>query len=120
MLKPGSVPDRALTAIWACEAKVLYDARILEEYRRVLIRPKFKAIDPTRIEELLSRIEHLGEVVLAVAHWDGVMPDEDDRQFVEVAIAGGADAIITGNLRDYPADVGCAVHPPASLLAMLG
>jgi hypothetical protein len=39
--------------------------------------------------------------------------------FVEVALAGRADAIVTGNLRQYPNDLGFAVHPPASLLAML-
>jgi predicted nucleic acid-binding protein len=29
------------------------------------------------------------------------LPDADDRMFVEVALAGGADAIVTGNVRHF-------------------
>ena len=45
--KPGSVPDLALTAMWARGARVLYDARIMSEYRAVLARSKFKI--PSRL-----------------------------------------------------------------------
>jgi putative PIN family toxin of toxin-antitoxin system len=119
LLKPGSVPDRALSAIWASGAVVLYDGRIAEEYRHVLKRPKFRAVDPQRIEELLAKLLTGGSEVADVARWDGPMADEDDRLFVEVALAGRADAIVTGNLRDYPTHLGFEVHPPATLLAML-
>jgi putative PIN family toxin of toxin-antitoxin system len=119
LLKPGSVPDRALRAVWAREAVVLYDDRIADEYRRVLWRPKFRAIDPQRIDELLTKVLARGTKLSAVAIWEGEMADDDDRIFVEVALAGRADAIVTGNLRDYPSDLGFDVHPPATLLAML-
>jgi len=33
LLKPGSVPDRALAAIWSTGAVVLYDSRLEDEYR---------------------------------------------------------------------------------------
>ena len=55
-----------------------------------------------------------------IAAWEGAMTDDDDRIFVEVALAGRADAIVTGNLRHYPSDLGFAVHPPATLLALIG
>ena len=48
------------------------------------------------------------------------MSDDDDRIFVEIALAGHADAIVTGNIADYPTDLGFQVLPPASLLAQLG
>jgi len=35
-------------------------------------------------------------------------------------LAGHAEAIVTGNLKDYPRDQGFDVHPPATVLAMLG
>ncbi len=117
--KAGSVPDLALDAIWAHGTHVLYDARILAEYRTVLARPKFKKIDLARTAALLGRIVLHGEELLDATAWAGAMSDEDDRIFVEVALAGKADAIITGNLKDYPQGLGFAVHPPATLLATL-
>ncbi len=120
LLKPGSVPDRALSAVWSTGAVVLYDARIESEYRDVLMRPKFRAIERQRITEFLALLEARGHDVGKVAAWDGAMKDDDDRIFVEVALAGRADAIVTGNLRDYPSDLGFALHPPATLLAMIG
>ena len=119
MLKPGSVPDLVLSRLWAREPGVLYDARILAEYREVLGRAKFKAISRERVDALLALVGSRGVLVGPVAPWHGEIPDDDDRMFVEVAKAFGADAIITGNLRDYPSEIGVAVYPPATLLAML-
>lgn len=120
LLKPGSVPDRALSAIWAHGAVVLYDDRIAEEYRDVAARPKFRAIAPGRTDEVLGRLLERGERLAEVAAWAGTMNDEGDRMFVEVALAGRAHAIVTGNLKHYPAGLGFEVQPPATLLAMLG
>ena len=119
LLKPESVPDRALLAIWKSGAHVLFDARIAAEYREVLARPKFRVIARSRGEALLSQLLSRGEDLGPVASWAGPLPDEGDRIFVEAALAGHADVIVTGNLRDYPVDLGFAVEPPATLLAML-
>ena len=116
---PGSVPDTAITAIFAHHARVLYDARILAEYRTVLARPKFKKIDPARAAALIAKLVALVQHVADVAPWTGAMKDGDDRMFVEVALAGRASMLVTGNLRDFPQDLGFAVHPPAMVLATL-
>jgi uncharacterized protein len=118
--KPGSVPDRALAAIWTRNGTVLYDVRIADEYRSVLARPKFKSIDRTRIDELLERLFTRGQDPGEVTPWEGDLPDEGDRIFVEIAIAGRVDAIVTGNIKHYPLGLGFAVLPPATLLAQLG
>lgn len=120
LLKPGSVPDRLLTIIWAGAALVLYDARMTDEYRTVLARAKFRAIERARIDELFARLLAHGEEIAGAREWMAAMRDDDDRIFVEVAVAGRADAIVTGNLKDYPRDQGFEVHPPATMLAMLG
>jgi putative PIN family toxin of toxin-antitoxin system len=120
LLKPGSVPDRALSAIWDRNATVLYDTRIADEYRSVLARPKFRAIERARVDEVLAKVIARGRALEEVAPWDGAMTDDDDRIFVEVALAGHAHAIVTGNMRHYPTDLGFEVLPPAMLLARLG
>jgi putative PIN family toxin of toxin-antitoxin system len=122
LLKPGSVPDRVMASLWADRrsATVVYDARIEDEYREVALRPKFRAMLPGRLEALLASLRACGELVTAVPAWGGAMPHESDRLFVEVALAGRAHAIVTGNLKHYPSDIGVDVQPPASLLAMLG
>jgi putative PIN family toxin of toxin-antitoxin system len=118
LLKPGSVPDRALEAIWGA-ATLVYDARIAGEYRSVLERPKFRAIDRGRIAELLAAVHERGTDLGEVPPWEGAMTDEGDRIFIEAALAGRAEAIVTGNIRHYPSDLGFEVLPPATLLARL-
>ncbi len=43
------------------------------------------------------------------------LPDADDEPFLAVALAAGADFLVTGNLSDYPPDKrrGCEVVSPA-------
>lgn len=119
MLKAGSVPDRVLAAIWRTGAVVLYDARAEEEYREVARRPKFRAVAPERREGLLATLLARGQRLPDVSAWSGAMRDEGDRAFVEIALAGRADVLVTGNLKHYPTDLGFEVQPPATLLAAL-
>ena len=119
LLKPASVPGRALAAVWSTGAMVLYDARIEAEYRDVLARPKFRGIAAGLADDFLARLAACGEELRAVPAWGGTMTDDDDRIFVEVALAGSAQAVVTGNIRDYPVGLGFDVHPPATLLALL-
>ncbi|HVJ88350.1 MAG TPA: putative toxin-antitoxin system toxin component, PIN family, partial [Labilithrix sp.] len=118
LLKPGSVPDRALTAIWQ-RATLLFDHRIADEYREVLTRPKFRAIGQPRLDQFLANLRLFGTELGEVPSWTGTMSDADDRIFVEAALAGRADAIVTGNIRDYPTDLGIEILPPATVLARL-
>lgn len=118
LLKPSSVPALALAALWA-KARVLHDGRILAEYVAVLARPKFRRIPRVDVEALLLAVRAHGRDLGPTAPWLGELGDEDDRMFIEVALAGRADAIVTGNLRDYPAHLGFEVWPPATLLARL-
>lgn len=117
--KEGSVPDLALARLLVVGV-VLVDARILAEYRDVLARKKLAKIPIERREAILTKLAAAAEVIDPVAPYEGPLPDPDDRVFVEVALAGRAHAIVTGNLRDYPEDLGFEVLPPATVLARLG
>jgi uncharacterized protein len=119
LLNAGRTPDRTVAQVRARRDIVLYDHRIAEEYRSVLARPKFRAIDPSRAEALVAALLAQGEDLREVQPWDGSLIDPRDRCFVEVALAGNADAIVTGNTKHYPTDLGFEVLAPAALLSRL-
>lgn len=120
LLDPGRTPSRALAAALARGAVALVDDRVEAEYRSVLARPKFRAVEPARREALLAAVLAASERVESPPAYGGPMADGDDRAFVEVALAGGADALVTGNARHYPAGLGFEVISPAELLARCG
>ncbi len=99
LLTPSGIPARLLEQIQTGGYALIFDARILDEYRRVLNRPEF-AFSPGAVAELLSAVQSSGLQVdalpLAVR-----LPDADDLAFLEVAAAGLAGALITGNARHF-------------------
>ncbi len=120
LLSPGRTPDRALAAVRERGDVVLYDERIILEYREVLSREKFRSIDPARTEALVARLIARGERVIVTKVYAEAMIDDGDRMFIEVALSGRADALATGNVRHYPTNLGFDVLPPAALLARIG
>ena len=97
MLTGGGAPDFALQLVLQGEVTLLADSRILAEYDEVTSRARVKFDDRERRipPDVLANI---AEPVIAKP-LRGSLPDADDRVFVEVAIAGRADAIVTGNAR---------------------
>jgi putative PIN family toxin of toxin-antitoxin system len=117
LLHPGRTPDRALAAIVERGAVVLLDERIEHEYRAVLARPKFAAIPAARRERVLSALFSSSERVTDIHASEDELIDPDDRAFVEVARAGRAHALVTGNAKHFPSELGLSVLSPAALLA---
>ncbi|MBI4558461.1 MAG: putative toxin-antitoxin system toxin component, PIN family [Candidatus Hydrogenedentes bacterium] len=77
-----------------------YDARIMSEYEEVLRRPKF-GFDPEKVDVLLDFIRGEGHLC-AGQPLSRHLPDPDDEPFLEVAIAGHAAFLITGNSSHFP------------------
>lgn len=82
------------------DLQLCHDARILSEYKEVLLRPKF-SFDPSDVDDLLTQIEACGFVV-AAAPLMKRLPDPNDEPFLEVALAGKARCLVTGNPKHYP------------------
>ena len=78
---------------------VLYDDRILAEYREVLRRAKF-ALRPEDVAQVLEQLERTGEAVSA-SPVSVTVKDVDDLPFLEVSISGASDALVTGNAADF-------------------
>ncbi len=101
LLSPFGAPAGVLQLLLTEKVRLCYDARILCEYREVLGRPRF-GFDPEATADALDFLEQAGELI-APAPWNLDLPDPDDAVFLEVAAAGEAAYLVTGNLRPFPA-----------------
>ena len=99
LLNPHGSPGRVLDLLAAGAVVLLYDDRIISEYREVLSRTRF-AFDPADVAALLAFIERVGEAVVAPP-LNIALKDPDDVPFLEVAVAAAADALVTGNVRHF-------------------
>src|SRR5512140_1181254 len=96
LLNPHGAPGRIVEAMLSGAFTVLYDDRTLSEYAEVLQRPVF-GLRGSEVEVVLEFVEFAGERISALPT-ALVLPDATDLPFLEVAISGNADALITGNL----------------------
>ncbi len=116
-LQPYGKPAAVLRLLLTGQILLAYDSRILAEYREVLRRPKFPFGDE-QIEALLDFFEKDG-IPVTSAPLAKPLPDPDDEPFLEVAIGGNVDALVTGNKRHFPkASAGSiSVFTPAEFLS---
>jgi putative PIN family toxin of toxin-antitoxin system len=96
VLLPRSVPRRAFDLATAA-GRVLLSEATLAELDEVLRRPKFDKYvsEPRRLEFLLSLVE-LADVVLVSQRLE-VCRDPKDDKFLELAVAGRATHLISGD-----------------------
>ena len=117
LLSPHGPPGQIVDGLVAEDLRALFDDRVRDEYRRVLERPKFK-FGAREIDDLLDQLvaagEHVSAHPLAIE-----LPDVDDLPFLEVAVAGSAGALVTGNAKHFPRAVrsGVKVLTPSELVA---
>ncbi|MSV35584.1 MAG: putative toxin-antitoxin system toxin component, PIN family [Bryobacterales bacterium] len=91
---------------------------IVEEYLGVLARPRFRSLDAGRVQHVIACIE-LAELVVPTMTL-AVSRDGPDNRFLECAEVAGAEYLVTGNARDFPAEwKGTRVLGARKLLAVL-
>lgn len=120
-LKANSLPERALLRAVTAPNRLLLSQAIEDEYREVIFRPKFD-----RFVAVERRQRILDLVVFAA---DRVEPteivrecrDSKDDKYLALAAAGGADVIVSGDVRHllsmHPWR-GIAIVPAADFLAL--
>jgi putative PIN family toxin of toxin-antitoxin system len=92
--------------IRACLARSvvpLMGMALIHEYESVASRPTVSARCPLTVRER----EQLVDAFLSVCEWVRItflwrpnLPDEADNHLIELAVAGGASAVVTNNVRD--------------------
>lgn len=115
-LNPYGPPGSILGLAASGDLALCYDARILAEYREVLLRPKFE-LDAQAVDDFLAQVEAEGELA-ATAPLPHRLPDHSDEPFLEAARGGRAECLVTGNLKHFPARLclGMKVVSPAEFV----
>lgn len=98
-INPKGIPSQVVFLVLTGKVTPLVNERILYEYRNVLQREEF-SFDPFQIDELLAQIDNIGQFIIAEPLQFSI-PDPKDLPFLEVALSGKADALITGNKKDF-------------------
>jgi putative PIN family toxin of toxin-antitoxin system len=100
-------------------AQLVASEATLRELIQQLLAPKFdRYVTRARREELLARLAPLVEIVEVVQQVRACRDPKDDR-FLEAAVNGRADVIITGDkdLLEFDPFRGIAILAPAAYLA---
>jgi len=100
LLNPNGTPGRVVDLILGRRLVLLYDDRVLGEYEDVLARPQLE-ISQVSATAVMSLLRLTGERIIALPLPAELLPDPDDLPFVEVAISGKAEALVTGNLKHF-------------------
>ena len=116
LLQPFGPSGQIVRLVASGGLVLCHDSRILAEYREVLLREKFH-FDPERVEILLEEIR-TGGIPVSARPLAIRLPDPDDEPFLEIALSGGAQDLVTGNIKHYPADArhGVEVLSPRSFI----
>jgi len=117
LLSPFGPPGEIVRMASAGALTLCTDARILSEYSEVLRRPKFGFAEDD-LATLLDALRGQGYAVSSVPLPRG-LPDLGDEPFLEVALAGGASCLVTGNHVHFPTErcLGVPVLSPSELVA---
>jgi putative PIN family toxin of toxin-antitoxin system len=116
-LKPRGNEAQVIALALRGEIVPCVSPAIEAEYRDVLFRPKFAAMQEqaarllAALEPRFFRVDPQFQLALAT--------DEDDNRFLECAQASAAAFLITGNLRHYPAVSGATAIVNARIFLRL-
>jgi putative PIN family toxin of toxin-antitoxin system len=84
--------------------EMLVSTSLLIEYEAVMTRPKHLAASSLSTEDigdLLDTVAGIAKQVRLAFHWRPMLRDPDDDMVLETAVNGGADAIVTFNVKDF-------------------
>ena len=112
-----SATVKVVEAVLGGRITALKSPEIVNEYHAVLARPHFHFPEGA-VERILATVEADGLDLSAQSSAEE-FPDESDRIFFEVALAGATlgTKLVTGNLKHYPASP--IVVTPSQMVALL-
>lgn len=97
---PDSISAEILKMLLNSDFILLYDSKILEEYKSLLKHSKFN-FSKDIINSFIEFIESTGECVLTKPV-TAEFSDDENKKFYEVSICGKADYLITLDKKHFP------------------
>lgn len=119
LIKPDGSPGMILRLLQRGKYRLLYSPTTLKELENVLQRPYFrKYIQEADVALFLTAVQVRGAKIVPTKKLD-VVRDVKDNPFLELALAGEADILITGDkdLLVLNPFQGITIIPPSDFLA---
>lgn len=122
-LSPTGTPARLFDFWEQSVFTLLVSEPILTEYERVLAYKnivRYHRMTPKEIKEIIQEFRQFS-ISIEVKEQIAVVRDPADNMFIECAVSGGADFIISGDpdLLDLGEYDGIQILPPAAFLTLL-
>lgn len=105
MLKWDSVPGSIMELVFSEVIIPVLNEKILNEYREVLNRPKFRFTKDI-VEDIISDLEEMA-IYVCEEHLNIELPDDKDRVFYEVTMENrktDETYLTTGNIKHFPSE----------------
>lgn len=124
LLKPRSKPARILQLVYDGKVQLLLSSKILSEVKTALLYPKLQRLHQRteeQVDDLLRKLAKIAILTSGVLALDVVHSDPTDNKYVECAIEGEADFIVSGDrhLTDLKDFRGISILSPTAFLNVL-
>jgi uncharacterized protein len=124
IIKPNSIPGTIIDLIGQGLVRLVISQEIIAEIRQVLLYPKIKKLHrltPKLIDQALATISEAAMVTPGVIQINGVKDDPKDNKYLECAVEGQVDFIISGDhhLTDLKEFEGIKIVEPATFVKLM-
>jgi len=119
---PGSVPDQAVKQALTSQVQSIVSQALIDQVRRALLSPRLRR-SPTFVENAIAEMRGVSIFVKPTVTLAVISAKESDNRILECAVAGQADAIVTGDRRHLlplGSFQGIPILSPADFLRSLG
>ncbi|MBI2041293.1 MAG: putative toxin-antitoxin system toxin component, PIN family [DPANN group archaeon] len=117
---PGGNEYQIVHKCFKKEVELVCSPEIIEEFEQVALRPKFE-FSVEEIDEFISALLEIANVVQPDEHFSAVIQDPTDNKFLDAAVAGKAQFIVSGdkhllNIKEFR---GVKIITPAEFVKVL-